>query len=235
MAEAPSPKTPEKTFEGVMDDLALAPRKMKHGPCLSSFLHEPLDNVKREFHLSGKRICCYNFDKINREVRLSTVDSDERFTYDTCDDPELFFTVKDWSLFYNYVWHDLKDGCDDPLFIGKWNGITPGMRYRVLGDHINKHADDYIYILCSDSTDGLPERVWPISEEDHLKYYSIKLLFRWKDVPALEDIFGKIDKLFKWCEAFDRYNSIKVKLFHPEWCVPSRRGVHVAPPTFYNH
>ncbi len=40
------------------------------------------------------------------------------------------------------------------------------MRYRVLGDHINKHADDYIYILCSDSTDGLPERIWPISEED---------------------------------------------------------------------
>ncbi len=111
----------------------------------------------------------------------------------------------------------------------------PGMRYRVLGDHINKHADDYNYILCSDSTDGLPERIWPISEEDHLKYYSIKLLFRWKDVPALEDIFGKIDKLFKWCEAFDRYNSIKVKLFHPEWCVPSRRGVHVAPPTYYNH
>ncbi len=58
-------------------------------------------------------------DKINREVRLSTVDSDERFTYDTCDDPELFFTVKDWSLFYNYVWRDLKDGCDEPS-IYRW-------------------------------------------------------------------------------------------------------------------
>ncbi len=133
MAEASSPKTPEKTVEGSMADLALAPRKMKHGPCLTNFLHEPLDNVKHEFHLSGKRICCYNFDKINREVRLSTVDSDERFTYDTSDDPDLFFTVKDWCLFYNYVWRDLKDGCDDPLFIGEWNGITPGMRYRVLG------------------------------------------------------------------------------------------------------
>ncbi len=54
-------------------------------------------------------------------------------------------------------------------------------------------------------------------------------------MPVLEDIFGKIDKLFKWCEAFDRYNSIKVKLFHPEWSVPSRRGVHVAPPTYYSH
>ncbi len=104
-----------------------------------------------------------------------------------------------------------------------------------VGDHVNKHADDYIYILCSEHTEGLPERVWPISEEDHLKYYSIKFLFRWIDVPALEDIFGKIDKLFKWCKAFDRYNSIKVRLFHPEWCVTSRRGVHVAPPTFYNH
>ncbi len=54
------------------------------------------------------------------------------------------------------------------------------MRYRVLGDHINKHADDYIYILCSDSTDGLPERIWPISEEEHLKYYTIKLCFAGK-------------------------------------------------------
>ncbi len=81
------------------------------------------------------------------------------------------------------------------------------MRYRVLCDHVNKYADDYIYILCSDHTEGLPERAWPISEEDHLKYYSIKLLFQWKDVPALEYIFGNIDKLFKWCDAFDRYKT----------------------------
>ncbi len=65
-------------------------------------------------------------------------------------------------------------------------------------------------------SEGLPERIWPISEEYHLKYYSIKFLFRWKDVPAL-DIFGKTDKLFKWCEAFYRYNNIKVSFFHPEW------------------
>ncbi len=185
MAEATSPKTPEKIVELAMADLTLAPRKTKHGPCLATFLHEPMDNDKREFHLSGNRICGYNFDKTNREFRLSTTDSNERITYDTCDEPDLFFTVKDWCLFYNYVWRDLKDGCDDPLFIGEWNGITPRMRYRVLGDHVNKHADDYIYILCSEHTEGLPERVWPISEDDHLKYYSIKFLFRWKDVPAL--------------------------------------------------
>ncbi len=105
----------------------------------------------------------------------------------------------------------------------------------MFGDHINKHADDYIYILCSDHTEGLPKRVWPISEEDHLKYNSIKFLFRWKDVPALEDIFGKIDKLFKWCEAFDRYNHIKGRMFNPEWCVTSLIRVHVALPTFYNN
>ncbi len=71
--------------------------------------------------------------------------------------------------------------------------------------------DDYIYMLCSAHTERLPERIWPISEEYHLKYYSIKFLFRWKDVPALA-IFGKIDKLFKWCEAFYRYNNIIVLL-----------------------
>ncbi len=94
MAEATLPKTPEKIVELAMTDLTLAPRKMKHGPCLATFLHEPMDNVKCEFHLSGNRICGYNFDKTNREVRLSTTDSDERITYDTCDEPDLFFTVK---------------------------------------------------------------------------------------------------------------------------------------------
>lgn len=235
MATTSSPKTPEKSLELDMEQLMMAPRKVKHGPCLANFLHEPLDNVKCEFHLSGNRICSYDFDKSNREVRLSTVDSDERVMYDTTKDPDLFFTVKDWCLFYNYVWRDLKDGGDDPLFIGEWNSVTPGMHYRVLGDHINKYADDYIYILCSDRLLDLTERAWPISEEEHLKYYKIKFLFQWKDVPALEEIFGKIDKMFKWCEAFDRYNNIKVKLFHPEWCVASRRGTHVAPPTIYNH
>ncbi len=99
MAEETSPKTPEKIVELAMADLTLAPRKMKHGPCLATFLHEPMDNVKREFHLSGNRICGYNFDKTNREVRLNTTDSDERITYDTCNEPDLFFTVKDWCLF----------------------------------------------------------------------------------------------------------------------------------------
>ncbi len=89
MAEAPSPKTPKKTTEDTMGDLTLTPRKkMKHGPCLSKFLHKPLDNVKCEFHLSGNRISGYNFDKTNREVRLSTVDSHERFTYDASNDPD---------------------------------------------------------------------------------------------------------------------------------------------------
>ncbi len=119
MAEASSPKPPEKTDEDAMVDLTLAPRKMKHRPRLANFLHEPLDNVKREFRLSSNRICGYNFGKTNREVRLSTVDRDERITYDTSDYPVLFFTVKDWCSFYNYVWRDLKDGCDDPLFIGE--------------------------------------------------------------------------------------------------------------------
>ncbi len=35
MAEATSPKTPEKIVELAMD-LTLAPRKMKHGPCLAT-------------------------------------------------------------------------------------------------------------------------------------------------------------------------------------------------------
>lgn len=34
MAEASSPKTPERRVEDAMGDLTLAPRKMKHGPCL---------------------------------------------------------------------------------------------------------------------------------------------------------------------------------------------------------
>ncbi len=54
------PKTPKKTVDDAMVDLTLAPRKMKHGPCLANFLHEPLDNVKREYHLSGNRVCSFS-------------------------------------------------------------------------------------------------------------------------------------------------------------------------------
>ncbi len=46
MAEATSPKTPEKIVDLAMADLTLAPRKMKHGPCLASFLHEAIEGLQ---------------------------------------------------------------------------------------------------------------------------------------------------------------------------------------------
>lgn len=236
MAEASLLRTPERSIDDAMEDLSLAPRKPFRGPCLSKFLHDPEDRVRYDFHLSGGRVCTYDFNKINREVKLINVDDNDRFTTNSTDDPDLLFTEKDWILFYSQVWRDLKEGRDEPLFIAEWRGVTMGTRYRLLGDHINRYADDYVYILCSDFGKGLPECSWPISEADHLKYYDLKFMFQWKDIPVLEDIFAKIDQMFKWCDALERYNGIKVKLFHPEWCVPTRRGVQsVAPPTFYNH
>jgi hypothetical protein len=229
-----APKTPERSIDEVMEDLTLAPRK-KHGPSLTRFLHEPAERVEYVFHLSGGRACMYNFDKNNREVRLSNVDGDEKFTTNMTEDPDLMFTERDWILFYTKVWRDLKDGGDEPLFIAEWSGLTMGTRYRLLADHVHKYAEDYIYILCSDFGKDASACSWPITESEHLEYYDLKFMFQWKDLPVLEDIFSKIHKLFQWSDAYERYKNIKVKLFHPEWCTPNRRGVHIAPPTLYKH
>ncbi|KAK2886024.1 hypothetical protein Q8A67_016861 [Cirrhinus molitorella] len=68
MATPQPPKTPERRVENAMADLTLAPRKMKHGPRLTEFLHDPSGDVKYEGHLSDYRVCRYNFDKNKREV-----------------------------------------------------------------------------------------------------------------------------------------------------------------------
>ncbi|XDV44855.1 hypothetical protein PO909_013073 [Leuciscus waleckii] len=202
MATGATPKTPEKSIDVAMDDLTLAPRKKRgtHGPCLTQFLHEPEDFVKYTFHLSEGRACTYAYDKINREVRLVNVDNDEIFTTNATDDPDLIFTERDWILFYTKVWRDLNEGMDTPLFIGEWAGLTMGTRYRILADQINKHSDDYIYILCSDFG-KIAEYSWPICEKDHLELYDLKFMFQWKDLAVLENIFSKINQLFQWTNA----------------------------------
>ena len=168
----------------------------------------------------------------NREVRFFYVDNNERSTTNSTDDPSLKFTERDWVLFYSKVWPDLQEGTDTPLFIGEWNGLIMGTRYRILGDQINKHPNDYVFILCSDCGAN-PEFQWPICEKDHLKLYDLKFMFQWKDLPVMAKIFSKVDQLFHWTHAYERYTNIKVKLFHPEWDVPCRKGSRITPPTIY--
>lgn len=107
------------------------------------------------------------------------MDNDERFTANSTEDPDLMFTEREWILFYTQVWRDLKDGGSEPLFIAEWSGLLFGTRFRLHADHVNKHPEDYIYILCDFGKDA-PERTWPISESDHLKYYDLKFVFQWK-------------------------------------------------------
>ena len=220
-----------------MEDSTLAPRKktpIVTRTCLTRFLHEPADRVEYTFHLSEGRACTYVYDKINREVSLVNVDNDERFTMNATNDPDLIFTERDWILFYTKVWRDLNEGMDTPLFIGEWSGLTMGTRYRILADQIHKHSEDYIFILCSDFG-KIAEYSWPICEKDHLELYDLKFMFQWKDLAVLENIFSKINQLFQWTNAYERYANIKVKLFHPEWAVPERRGSYITPPTLYKH
>lgn len=52
----------------------------------------------------------------------------------------MVFPDKDWTLFYNYVWKDLNDSREEPLYIAEWDSVTPNGRYRVVGDHTKKKA-----------------------------------------------------------------------------------------------
>lgn len=130
-----------------MDEkLTFAPKK-RQSVSLTKFLHEDVDFVKRDFSMSGNRVGRYLFDKASRTVELYAIDLGGDFT---SQDPCLIFPAKDWFIFFNYVWRDLNDCGDDPLYIAEWDSVIPETRFRVVGDHSKKLPDDCVYIFrCS--------------------------------------------------------------------------------------
>lgn len=182
--------------------------------------------------MSEQRVVRYVFDKLKRIVTLYTVDVEDDFTSQT---PSLILPAKDWRLFYNHVWSDLKECCDRPLYIAEWNGIMPKTRYRVVGDHSKKQPDDCVYFFCCNDNTKLENYVWPIPETEHHTYYKMKFLFQWKDMYMMDSIFSCINKMFKWADMYDRYNSVKTKLFHPEKSDPELSKFDLTPPTYYSH
>lgn len=211
--------------------ITFAPKK-KQSVSLTKFLHENEKFVRYDFTMSDRRVGRYLFDKESRCVRLFTGDLGDGIT---TDDPCLMFPAKDWFIFYNYVWNDLNNCGDAPLYIAEWDSEVPQTRYRVVGDHCRKLPDDFVYIFrCNDKT-KIMEYTWPIPESEHHKYYDLVYLFQWKDVRMFDNIFSCIDKLFRWCQLYDHYTSVKVKLFHPERCVSASRTGLLSPPTYYSH
>lgn len=239
MAAQRTPKTPRRVMcvsptrgpVEMRDELTFAPRK-KQNVSLTKFLHEDVDFVKRDFVMSGNRVGQYAFDKVARVVKLYTVDVGDDFTWQ---DPCLIFPAKDWFMFFNYIWRDLNDCSDDPLYIAEWDGVTPNTRFRVVGDHGKKLPEDCVYIFCCNDKTKLHERTWPIPESEHHMHYDMRFLFQWKDVRMLDNIFTCIDKMFRWCDMYDRYSSVKVKLFHPERGVTNAEDRLLSPPTYYSH
>ena len=61
--------------------------------------------------------------------------------------------------------------------------------------------------------------------------HDLKVMFPWKDIPVLCDVFKKIDRLFKRSEALDRYQDIKVKPYFRS----SSWSVTMSQPIFYKH
>lgn len=213
------------------EKLTFAPKK-RQSVSLTKFLHEDMKFVKRDFSMSGGRVGRYVFDKVMRVVKLYAVDVGDEFT---SQEPCLIFPAKDWFIFFNYVWRDLNDCGDEPLYIAEWDGVSPDTRFRVVGDHSKKLPDDCVYIFCSNEKTKLCERVWPIPETEHYVCYDMKFLFQWKDICLFDNLFTCINKMFRWCDMYDRYNSVKVKLFHPEQGVTSQEDRLLSPPTYYKH
>ncbi|KAL0149346.1 hypothetical protein M9458_055384 [Cirrhinus mrigala] len=182
-------------------DLIFASRK-KQRVSLTKFLHEDMNKVSRDFSMSGNRMGRYVFDKVTRTMKFYAVDIEDDFT---SQEPCLIFPAEDWWLFYNNVWRDLNDCGNHPLYIAEWDSIIPGKRFRVVGDHSKKLPDDCVYIFyCEDKT-KINERTWPIPESEHYMHYEMRFLFQWKDIHIIDDVFTCIDKMFRWCDMYDRY------------------------------
>lgn len=212
-------------------ELTFAPRK-KQSVSLTKFLHEEINMTTRDFSMSGDRVGRFVFDKVMRTVKIYAMDVEDNFT---TREPCLIFPDKDWWLFYNYVWRDLNDCGDDPLYIAEWDGIVPDTRFRVVADHSKKLPDDCVYIFCCNDKTKIREHLWPIPETEHYMHYDMKFLFQWKDVHIIDDVFTSIDKMFRWCDMYDRYSSVKMKLFHPERGVSKTTDQFLSPPTYYSH
>jgi len=173
MAGLYSPKTPEREWdEEMMKSLTLAPRKERWHVYLTNFLHENKEYSRDEFTLNSNRVFGYIFHKPPRVVTLYTTDSPGEFIPGR--DPCLVFPDKDWTLFYTYVWKDLNDSREEPLYISEWDGVTPNHRYRVVGDHSKKKPDECVYIFCCKDKTKLSDRSGFILQNEHHAMYEMR-------------------------------------------------------------
>lgn len=218
----------------MLNSLTMAPRKPFGHIRLTSFLHEISEWTKGEFMMRSNRVFGYKFHKPTRVVTLYTTDGLGEFQ--AGEDECLVFPEKDWSLFYKRVWNDLNDGGEEPLYVAEWDGTTPNVRYRVVGDHTQKRPNDSVYIFCcKDKTKLNNTRFGRILPNEHHDLYEMQFLFKWCDLDLLNRLFSTINKMFKWCDMHDGYNKIKVQLFHPERCARSSTYSLPSPPIHYNH
>lgn len=216
LSNAETPKNDIVNNEALLNSVDLTFAPIRAGRIhITSFLHENEDIVKRTFSLSDDRVGSFEFDKERRCVSLYSTD---RGMESSVLDPCLFLPAQDWALFYNYVWNELDKYRQDPLFVGEWRSIIPGIWYRMFADGCGVNPADSLYILCGfDSTMSAIERdcASPVVEI----CYDLKITFQWRDMPVIDSVFTDINKMFKWCKLRDRYNSVRVKLFTPEMVV----------------
>lgn len=203
----------EKWDDHLMRRVMMAPRKRITNLKLTYFLHENKRYMKKQVVMPSELICHYLFDKKQRVVTLYITESGEPHSLE---DPCLVLTAKDWFLFYNHAWADVRESKQEPLFIAEWDSEKPNNRFRLVGNNCEKNPEDCIYIFLCDDKSKLRERSGIIHADEHNEQYEMVLPILWRDVDKMDDIFRTINKLFKWCDLNDRYRNIKVQLFHPQ-------------------
>ncbi|XDV31530.1 hypothetical protein PO909_002521 [Leuciscus waleckii] len=182
----------------MMESLTMAPRKPFGHIRLTNFLHEISEWTKAEFMMCSNRVFGYKFHKPTRVVTLYTTDGVGEFQ--AGEDACVVFPEKDWSLFYKRVWKDLNDGGEEPLYVAEWDGVSPNVRYRVIGDHTQKKPNDSAYIFCcKDKTKLNNTRSGHILPNEHHDLYEMQFLFKWCDLDLLNRVFSIINKMFKCC------------------------------------
>lgn len=140
-------------------------------------------------------------------VNLYTLDSDGVVFTD--DMPHITFHFEDWEIFRNKICRDLDYPALSEYYSAIFDSLSHPRSYYIFTKQLGKEPSDYIY-LCSPKC-RIAERLEVIDPECVVQ--NLKLVYSWGDMPVLEDVFKKIDRLFMWSEHRLSYKTIQQKLF----------------------
>ena len=198
--------TPVDETMDASHEIVMAPKK-RRPTSFVHFLRTPTEPEEYEWLMSDGRIGGYVFVKEIQCVLLYTLDSEGMIFTDQ--QPYISFCLHDWRMFRNKVWRDLNYPGLCANYSTVFDSVIHQKSYYIFAKQLDKDPADYIY-FCSPSyriVNGIHDHKPEQLVED------LKVVYPRADVPVLNNIFKKIDRLFKWGEHLFKYTLLKKRLF----------------------